>query len=88
MICENCQHWQQLTEITGRCELDNQLAGFGIQLPTNLEEAQSIIYAAGKADVSKTPDGVLALSIYNTLKSRGISDDDIYAVAQALELAN
>ena len=79
-----------LVELIGDAvtNLVNLLAGFGVQLPTDLDEAQTIIYAAGKADSSKVPDGVLALSVYNTLKSRGISDDDIYAVAQALELAN
>ena len=62
------------------------LSVFGISLPTTMDQATPVIYAAVKADVSKTADSQLVTIMYQGL-SRCLSDDEIYAIAKARGVA-
>lgn len=62
------------------------LSVFGISLPLTMAQATPVIYAAVKADVTKTADSQLVTIMYQGL-SRMLTDDEIYAVAKARGVA-
>ena len=59
------------------------LSVFSLTMPITEAEAATAMYAAVKADVTKTADSQMAMLVYNTLR-QNLSNDDIYSIAKAI----